>query len=126
MFARLFPRITGSTLHALQTSRGLCSLAGFAALFLIPMAAFLLLFTVIGLPLSILIFLFYIILLYLSKVVVGLWIGFAILKKKSFRPQTIALPLAMGLLILYTLTSFPVDQHGHQHADPHLRTRGRY
>lgn len=107
VFSRLFPKTTASTLDALQTSRGLCSLAGFAALFLIPMAAFLLLFTIIGLPLSILIVLFYIILLYLSKVVIGLWIGLAILKKKSFRPQTLALPLTIGLLILYTLTSFP-------------------
>lgn len=107
VFSRLFPRHTGSALHALQTSRGLCSLAGFAALFLMPMVAFILIFTVVGLPLSILICLFYFILLYLSKVIVALWIGSAILKKTPVSQKTIAAPLALGLLLLYVLTSFP-------------------
>lgn len=107
VFFKLFPRTAGASLYALQTSRGLCSLAGFSALFLLPMAAVFLLFTVIGLPLSILIFLFYFILLYLSKIVVALWIGSAILKKKLFSTRNITAPLALGLLILYALTSFP-------------------
>ena len=106
VFAGLFPRYTGTTLHLLRESRGLCSLAGFAGLVMLPMGAFFLILTVVALPLSILIFLFYCILLYLSKIAVALWIGSAILRRKEFNKQKVIAPLALGLLILYTLTSF--------------------
>ena len=106
VFTGLFPRYTGTAMHLLRESRGLCSLAGFAGLVLLPMAAFVLLLTVVALPLSILIFLFYFILLYLSKIVVALWIGSAVLRRKEFNRQKVIAPLAIGLLILYALTSF--------------------
>ncbi len=106
VFAGLFPRYMGTTLYTLNTSRGLCSLAGFAGLVIIPMGAFALLFTLIGLPLSILIFLFYFILLYLSKIAGALWIGSALLRRKEFNKRKAAAPLALGLLIIYALTSF--------------------
>jgi cytoskeletal protein CcmA (bactofilin family) len=89
VFGPLFPRYTARTVHLLGTARGTCLLTGFVALFLIPILAFLLLFTLIGLPLSLLTILFYIILLYLSKVVVGLWIGTLILRRKeNFETQS--------------------------------------
>ena len=106
VFAGLFPRYTGTTLHLLHKSRGLCSLAGFAGLVMLPMGAFVLLLTVVAIPLSILISLFYLILLYLSKIAVALWIGSAVLRRKEFNKQKVAAPLALGLLILYALTSF--------------------
>ncbi len=105
VFSRLFSRYAGTALHALQSSSGLCSLAGFAALVIMPMAAFFLLFTLIGLPLSILLLLFYLILLYLSKIIVAVWIGSLILKRTAFDRKTVAAPLALGLLILYALTA---------------------
>ncbi len=105
IFTKLFSRYTGTALHALHSSSGLCSLAGFAALVIMPMASFFLLFTLIGLPLSILLMLFYLILLYLSKIIVSIWIGSLIIKKKTFDRKTVAAPLALGLLILYTLTA---------------------
>ena len=106
VFMGLFPRYTGGSVMALRNSRGICLLIGFAALFMLPVTAFLLLFTFIGTPLSILIFLFYLILLYLSKIIVALAIGTAILRRKEFSKRTVAAPLALGLLILYALTSF--------------------
>lgn len=105
VFMGLFPRYAGGTFNALRTSRGFCLLAGFAGLVMLPMTAFLLLFTVIGLPLSILLFLFYLILLYLSKIVVALWIGAALLRRKELTKKTVTAPLMLGLLILYALTS---------------------
>ena len=80
-------------------------LIGFAALVMLPTTAGLLFFTLIGMPLSMLIFLFYIILLYLSKLVVALALCSAILRLKEFSKRTAAAPLALGLLIIYTLTS---------------------
>jgi len=106
VFMGLFPRYSGGAAGALRKSRGICMLIGFAALFMLPVTAFLLLFTLIGTPLSILLFLFYLILLYLSKIIVGLWIGSAILRRKEFSKRTMAGPLALGLLIIYALTSF--------------------
>ena len=106
VFAGLFPRYTGTTMHLLRESRGFCSLAGFAGLVLLPMGAFFLILTVVALPLSILIFLFYFILLYLSKIAVALWIGSVVLRRKEFNKQKVLAPLALGLLILYALTSF--------------------
>ncbi len=104
VFMGLFPRYTGGSVMALRNSRGICMLIGFAALFMLPVTAFLLLFTFIGTPLSILLFLFYLILLYLSKIVVALAIGTAILRRKEFSKRTAAAPLALGLLLIYALT----------------------
>ena len=106
LFIGLFPHYTGATLYTLNTSRGLSSLIGFAALFLIPIGAILLIFTVVGLPLSMLLILSYAILIYLSKIVVALWLGTTLLKRKQWVKREVGLPLALGLLILYTLTGF--------------------
>ena len=106
VFMGLFPRYTGGSVMALRNSRGLCILIGFAALFMLPVTAFLLLFTFVGTPLSILLFLFYLILLYLSKIVVALALGSAVLRRKEFTKRTAAAPLALGLLLIYALTAF--------------------
>ena len=105
-FGSVFPRYTAHTVNLLRTARGACLLTGLAALFLIPISAFLLIFTFVGLPLSILLFLFYLILLYLSKVAVGLWLGGLILRRKEISKRNLAATLAVGLFILYILTAF--------------------
>jgi cytoskeletal protein CcmA (bactofilin family) len=106
VFSSIFSRYTAHTVQLLRASRGACLLTGFAALFLIPMSAFLLLFTLVGVPLSILMSLFYLILLYLSKVAVGLWLGALILRRTEISKQNRAGALAVGLLIIYALTAF--------------------
>jgi cytoskeletal protein CcmA (bactofilin family) len=106
VFSAVFPRYTANTLHQLHTARAPCLLTGFAALFLIPICSFLLLFTFVGLPLSILLILFYLILLYLSKIAVGFWIGSLILRRSEFTKRNRFSTLAAGLLILYALMAF--------------------
>lgn len=105
-FSSLFPRYTAGAFHALRTSFGPCLLTGFAALFLIPMTAFMLLFTVVGLPLSLLLLLFYLILLYLGKIAVGLWLGALILRRKELSKRNLTATLSAGLLVIYILTAF--------------------
>jgi len=105
VFTGLFPRYSGGAFVALRDSRGFCMLIGFVALFMLPVTSFILLFTFVGLPLSILLSLFYLILLYLSKLVVALWIGSTILRRRELTKRTAAGPLALGLLIIYALTS---------------------
>lgn len=106
VFCSVFPRYTAGALHLLRTARTTCLLTGVAALLLIPIIAFLLLFTFVGLPLSILLIFFYCILLYLSKIVVGLWFGALILRRKELSKRNLAGTLAAGLLIIYALTAF--------------------
>lgn len=106
VFCSVFPRYTASTFHLLRTSRGICLLTGSAALMLIPIIAFLLLFTLIGLPLSLLLFCFYFILLYLSKIVVSFWLGALLLRRKEISKRNRAGALAAGLFIIYALTAF--------------------
>jgi cytoskeletal protein CcmA (bactofilin family) len=106
VFSSIFSHYTAHTVQLLRTSRGACLLTGFAALFLIPMSAFLLIFTLVGLPLCILMILFYCILLYLSKVATGLWLGALILRRKEITKHNRAGALAIGLLVIYALTAF--------------------
>ena len=105
VFTRLFPRYTSTALHLLRESRGISFLAGSAGLFILPMASFFIFLTIIGIPLSLLVFLFYLILLYLSKITVALWIGSAILRRNTFNKRSAAPPLALGLLVIYSITS---------------------
>lgn len=106
VFSSVFPRYSLSSVALLQTSRTPCLLTGFAALFLIPIAAVLILFTFVGLPLSILLILFYLILLYLSKIIVGFRLGALILRRKEMTARNRGTTLAAGLLIIYALTAF--------------------
>ncbi len=107
VFSSIFSHYASNTVQLLRTARWSCFLTGFAALFLIPMVAFLLIFFVlIGWPLSILLILFYLILLYLSKIAVGLWIGALILRREEISKHNRAGALAVGLLIIYALTAF--------------------
>jgi cytoskeletal protein CcmA (bactofilin family) len=107
-FFLVFPRYMTRATGLLQTSRGTCALSGFAGLVLIPIIVFFLLITFIGLPLSLLLGGFYLILLYLSKVVVGLWIGALILRKKELSKRNVFGTLALGLILMYVLTSIAV------------------
>ena len=104
-FCSIFPVYTARTLHLLNTAYGPCLLTGSAALCLIPICAFLLLLTVVGIPLSLLLVLFYIILLYLGKITVGLWIGALILRRKALSKRNLSGTLAAGLLVIYALTA---------------------
>lgn len=106
VFSSVFPRYTVNTVQILRGSRSICLLTGFAALFLIPISAFLLIFTFVGLPLSILLLLFYCILLYLSKIVVGFGLGALILRRTEITKQNRTGALAVGLMVIYALTAF--------------------
>lgn len=77
---------------------------GFLVLILTPIAAILLMVTLIGLPLGLVLLLGYFFLIYISKVFVALAIGGRILNPKTSR----YLALALGLAILVVLFLIPV------------------
>jgi len=109
-FCALFPSYMGVAQNLLNKSCGQSAIAGFGGLVILPLAAFFLFLSLIGIPLSLLILLFYCILLYLSKIAVALWIGSALLRRREFNPKKVASPLALGLLVLYTLFSIIVAE----------------
>jgi len=106
VFGSVFPSYFARTAFLLHTAYGPCVLTGSAAFFLIPLVAFALLFTVIGLPLSLLLTLFYLILLYLSRIAAGLWLGGLILRRKELSRRNRFSTLAAGLFVIYALTAF--------------------
>ncbi len=106
VFSALFPAYTTRSVQLLRTARGPCVLTGFAALFLIPAASLLLMLTLIGLPLGLLSAGFYAILLYLSKIITGFWIGSILLRRSSLSGHNRFWILAAGLLVFYILNAF--------------------
>lgn len=112
VFIRIFPGITGLCIHRIMDSFWKSMLIGFVAFCLIPMTAFFLLFTIIGIPLSLIALLVYIILLYLGKIIAALYLGQWLLFRRSQPPVFRPFPLlALGLIALYTATMlpFPID-----------------
>ncbi len=72
-----------------------------------PVFAVLLLFTLIGIPLAMIIFALYPIWLYLSKAAVALWLGRKILKKKDNQTSSFY-DLLIGMAILIIVSFIPV------------------
>ncbi|HMB44913.1 MAG TPA: hypothetical protein VKL21_03730 [Candidatus Methanoperedens sp.] len=82
----------------------------FGLLFLIitPIVAVLLLITIIGIPLSLIIFIIYVIILYISRIYVGFRAGQYVLKKLKIETRSRGLTMASGLLILIIGMNLPI------------------
>ncbi|MFH1428013.1 MAG: polymer-forming cytoskeletal protein [Patescibacteria group bacterium] len=81
---------------------------GIALMFLSPILVILLMFTVIGIPLALLLFGVWIIALVLAKVLVGIMIGRAIIKKLwPKRKEALIWAMIIGIVILYLILSIP-------------------
>ncbi|MBU1694696.1 MAG: hypothetical protein KKC51_12125 [Verrucomicrobia bacterium] len=107
-FLAAFPGYAGRSVQWLKHSGWKCALAGFAAFGLFPMAIIILPFTLIGIPLSAVLLLLFLLLLYISKLVVGLALGGWILRRRG--PLTFwraMSTLGFGLVLLYVLVSLP-------------------
>jgi cytoskeletal protein CcmA (bactofilin family) len=107
-FLALFPKVAGRALYGLRIASWRCSLIGLAALFLIPVFCAFSAITLFGLPLAIVLACGYIMLVYLSKIIVALAIGQMVLRRPgplSFGQTLIT--LVVGLLLVYALTSIP-------------------
>ncbi|MBS3995346.1 MAG: hypothetical protein KGZ33_06080 [Alkaliphilus sp.] len=76
---------------------------GFVGLIVIPIAALLVMLTVIGIPIGIISLMIYGVLLYLAKLPVALWIGSKILKGET-KPL---LPMILGIFILMLVSFIP-------------------
>ena len=83
---------------------------GMLFLFLPPLVAVALAFTVIGIPLAVILFALWGIVVYSARVLAGLTIGLALLSffDKNKRLHSPIVPLTLGLLVLVALSSLPI------------------
>lgn len=107
-FAALFPVVTGLAVQALRQRPGWCGLIGIIALGMLPMAGFILLLTMIGIPLGILLLTAGIAFGYLAKLPVALLLGSLLLRLRGPTPfRSVAGALSIGLFILYGAALVP-------------------
>jgi cytoskeletal protein CcmA (bactofilin family) len=104
VFCAIFPRYTAGATQALRTAPIRCFFTGAAACILMPATALLFCLTLIGMPLGLLITLFFLILLYLGKIIAGLRIGELLLRRQE-APRRRGGVLAAGLFVIYGLSA---------------------
>lgn len=106
LFLYLLPRYTGSTVSTLRTRPWASLGIGFIAFVVTPVAAGILLITVLGAPLALLLMALYLAALYVARVFVIVWAGSAVFAwtGKQVRPVW---ALVIGLVIYGILTVVP-------------------
>jgi len=107
-FVGFFPAFAGRAVRQLSTSPWRVLLAGALTVLPIPFVIGFIFFTVIGIPLAILIGALYLSLTYLSHIIIALWIGHKLLRTQG--PQSfskVLSALAVGLFILYAAAAIP-------------------
>ena len=107
----LVPKIILNVKEEMMKRPGLSLGWGLVYLIVTPIAAGLLMITIIGLPLGLMIIPLYIIALYISKVIAALVIGSLLLDRltKSNKAKgSLIWPLILGLLIFVIVTSIPI------------------
>lgn len=104
----LFPKAVAETLRILTESLWTSLGVGFLALIAVPVAAIILIFTLVGLPLGVISFALYFIFIYLSQIIFGIFLGKKILvgatKSEGVSPYLSAL---VGIIIIAVLGFIP-------------------
>ena len=107
-FVGFFPRTAGASVRAIGRTPWRCLFTGLAMLFLAPVVLGFVAVTVVGLPLALVAGLFWLVTLYLSHIIVALYIGHLLTGRGQ--PQTfsrVLLAMGAGLFILYFASAFP-------------------
>lgn len=108
VFVTIVPGIMALSVHKLADSPWRCVLFGILTAALVPVTALFLFFTLVGIPLCVMFMLAYLILIYFSKIVIGLYVGHLLLRRKMPIPASLLFPvMALGLLVLYVAVNLP-------------------
>lgn len=108
-FLLAFSGYAGRSVRILRASVWKCLLTGVLAFGLLPMASVAAFFTIIGIPLSLLLAVWYALMLYTSKFIIALALGGHLLRRRGPQPFGRALgALLVGLATLYALTMVPL------------------
>lgn len=81
---------------------------GLLFLIITPIVTILLLITIIGIPLSLILFIIYIVTIYISRIYVGYWVGGYVLQKLKIETRFRVLTMAFGLLIVLIGINIPI------------------
>jgi len=102
----IFPFLTSGTAQKIREKPGLSLGVGALVVFVAPLAALILLITVVGIPISFLAMLLYLVLLYLSRIFAGFFLARVVFERfnKQLHPVWTAL---IGVFVLVLLTNIP-------------------
>ncbi len=106
-FIALFPLTTAMASQLARTSPWKCLWVGFLSSGALPIFGFMCISSIIGVPLGALILASWGVLVYLSRIIVGLLIGTLILRSTQTSIGRILLAMALGLAIIYLASLFP-------------------
>ncbi len=107
-FVGFFPLLAGGAVRNLRAAPWRVLLAGLLTVLLGPLLIGFAVMTVVGIPLAVMLAALYLLLAYLSHVIVALWLGHLLLRTPG--PQSFAqvlAALAAGLFVLYFATALP-------------------
>ena len=102
----LFPGFFQASTHAVGTGWRSLGL-GFAVLAGVPVAIIMIAITLVGLPASLMLLMFYLVAIYLAKLWVGAFLGQMLLKPTGVTKSDWLLGLLVGLLILTIVRFIP-------------------
>lgn len=105
LLLHMCPVHMGQAMQQIRQSQWKCLLAGLAAFCLLPMLAFVLAITVVGIPLAIITVLLYILALYLGKFYAALMIGRLLLLRQPRAPTLVA--FVLGALVVFLAVNLP-------------------
>lgn len=110
LLALLFPRMITELMVGIRNNKFAAFGWGLVILFLTPIVAIFLLFTIIGIPLAFFLGLIWILAIIISKSVAGTYVGYEILSRQKKKSQKVSLPLAaiIGVPILAIITWVPI------------------
>lgn len=106
----LFPRMITELVTSVKNNKLAAFGWGLVVLFLTPILAIFLLFTVVGIPLALFLGLLWILIIIIGKAIAGTYVGFEILSRQKRKNQKVSLPLAalIGVPILAIITWVPL------------------
>jgi cytoskeletal protein CcmA (bactofilin family) len=106
-FIALFPMTTAMASQLAKKAPWKCLLAGFLASGVLPIIALMCISSIIGIPLGVMAMASWGMMLYLSRIIVGLVLGTSILRTGGSSISRILLAMALGLAIIYLVTMIP-------------------
>ncbi|MCK4808245.1 MAG: hypothetical protein KAS90_01355 [Candidatus Aenigmarchaeota archaeon] len=103
----IMPGFVNKTEKTIRTKTLTSLLFGFTGLIMIPIVSLLIIFTIIGIPLSLIMFALYIIGLYVSTIFVGIALGQKILNRSKTEKKSVLLSLIIGIVMLKIIFILP-------------------
>lgn len=107
VFIALAPRGSETAADRVSGAPWVSLLVGFILLVVVPVAVFFVTVTLVGIPLALILLVSYVIMIYVSRVFVGLAIGRWIFRKLGRPQMSLYVDLLVGLLILWLLSAIP-------------------